>query len=238
MLPLWEEGFELSATQFRDQLAIHYHHGPSWLPPVCDGCGAPFSLQHGLDCAKGGLMKHDHDNLCNNNVKLADLVWGGVSLEPVIASENIRADQPSLQADWMVKGISEGNRMAFFDKRIIDADAPSYVKANLPLETVANCAIAAKKAKYCLTIKDVHFFSTPLVCSTNGALHRVFATHLKRLACRWARKVEKPFLVVMAWVLAKIQFAIFWAVNLRLRGTCHCIHGLHLQDGAAIGVGH
>ena len=47
VLPLREEGYDLSATQFRDQLAIRYHHEPLSLPVVCDGCGDPFSLQHG-----------------------------------------------------------------------------------------------------------------------------------------------------------------------------------------------
>ena len=57
VLPLREEGYDMSATQFQDQLAIRYHHEPSGLPASCDGRGAPFSLQHGLDCAKGGLVK-------------------------------------------------------------------------------------------------------------------------------------------------------------------------------------
>ena len=77
------------------------------------------SLQHGLDCAKGSLMKCGHDNLCENNAKLADLVWGGVLLERVIASKNIRADQSSLQADWMVRGVWEGNQVAIFDNHIV-----------------------------------------------------------------------------------------------------------------------
>ena len=52
VLPLQADSYDLSATQFRDQLAIRYHHEPAGLPSKCDGCGESFSLQHGLDCKK------------------------------------------------------------------------------------------------------------------------------------------------------------------------------------------
>ena len=42
VLPLRQEGYDMSAMQFRDQLAIRYGHEPSFQPSICDGCGAPF----------------------------------------------------------------------------------------------------------------------------------------------------------------------------------------------------
>ena len=104
MLPLESDGFRLSATQFRDQLAIRYHQEPAGLPAECDRCGAPFSLQHGLDCMKGGLVKKDHNDLCDSDTLLADIAWGGVSIEPVLVTKNDHCGQPRLQADWMATG--------------------------------------------------------------------------------------------------------------------------------------
>ena len=52
VLPLADEGYDLTAIQFRDQLALRYHRQPAALPAVCDGCGADFTLQHTLDCTK------------------------------------------------------------------------------------------------------------------------------------------------------------------------------------------
>ncbi len=238
VLPLRADGYDMSAVQFRDQLAIRYHQSPAGLPAVCDGCGASFSLQHGLDCAKGGLVKKGHNDLRDSDARLAELAWGGVVVEPVLVPENDRSARPMLQADWMVRGVWEGNRVAFFDNRITDADAPSYVRANLSWEAVSNQAVAEKKRKYRLVAEELRGSITPLVCSTDGVLHREYVAYQKRLAGRLATKWQKPFSAVMGWVRVRTQFAIFRAVDLRLRGTRRRIWGLGLQDGAAIGVGH
>ena len=76
-------------------------------------------------------MKRGNDGLHDNDAGLADLVWGGVSVEPILQADYERLDRPCLQADWMVRRVLEGSRVAFFDERIIDADAPSFLQANL-----------------------------------------------------------------------------------------------------------
>ena len=105
VLPMHEEGYDMSATQFCDHLAIRYHHEPVGLPASCGGCGVPFSLQHGLDCAKGGLVKKGHNDLCNSNARIADIAWGGVTIEPILVPENDKRKSPMVQADWMVRGV-------------------------------------------------------------------------------------------------------------------------------------
>ena len=99
VLPLQADGYDMTALQFHDQLAIQDHHEPAMFPTVCD---APFSLQHGLDWAKGGLVKKGHNDLRDSNARLADPAWGGVSIEPVLVPENDHCGRPALQADWMV----------------------------------------------------------------------------------------------------------------------------------------
>ena len=142
-----------------------------------------------------------------------------------------------LQADWMARGVWEGNRVAFFDNRITDADAPGYVLSNLSWEAIANKAAAEKKRKYRLVAEELRGSITPLVVSTDGVLHREYAAYQKRLACKLATKWQKSFSRVMAWVCIRTQFAVFRTVDMRVRGTCRHVWGLGLQDGAAIGLG-
>ena len=231
VLPLADEGYDLSATQFRDQLALRYHCPPPALPSACDGCGAPFSLQHGLNCAKGGLSKKGHDQVRNCEAQLAEEAWGGVVLEPVLVPELDRAGHPSLQADWSARGVWEGSRVAFFDNRIIDADAPSYVSSNTSWQALANRAAQQKRAKYQHVVEDLRGSITPLVCSTDGVLHVEYRAYQRRLAHRLALKREQPFSSTMAWVRIRLQFAIIRAVDLRLRGARMKFRGLSPADG-------
>ena len=100
----------MSANQFRDQLAIRYHRVPIGLPAQCDGCGASFSLQHGLDCKKGGLVKRGQDDLRDSDAALANSAWGGVAIEPALVPEDDRHGRPALRADWMARGVWESGR--------------------------------------------------------------------------------------------------------------------------------
>ena len=55
VLPLARSQFDLSAQEFRDGLALRCRKPLLSLPSVCDGCGAPFSVEHSLDCRFWGL---------------------------------------------------------------------------------------------------------------------------------------------------------------------------------------
>ena len=77
VLPTQQDGYDLSAQQFRDQLAMRYGREPLNLPSLCDGCDHDFSLWHALECKKGGLVKKGHDNLRDVCVRLSDMAWGG-----------------------------------------------------------------------------------------------------------------------------------------------------------------
>ena len=161
VLPLQADGYDLSATQFRDQLAIRYHHEPAGLPSKCDGCGESFSLQHGLDCKKGGLVMKGHNELRDFDATLANAAWGGVVIEPVLVPENIQQQRPLLQADWMARGVWEGSRVAFFDNRIVDADAPSYSATHLSWEAISKRAVMEKKRKYQSAVEELRASITP-----------------------------------------------------------------------------
>ena len=62
-LPFAHHHFDLSATEFRDALALRYNRPLLNMPANCDGCGAATSLEHALDCKKGGLVTQCHNEV-------------------------------------------------------------------------------------------------------------------------------------------------------------------------------
>ena len=52
--------FDLPATEFCDAPALRYNRPILKMPANCDGCGAASSLEHALDCKKGGLVTQRH----------------------------------------------------------------------------------------------------------------------------------------------------------------------------------
>ena len=79
---------------------------------------------------------------------------------------------------------------------------------------------------------------TPLVCSTDAVLHREYTAYQRRLASQLAGKWEKPLSLMVSWVRVRTQFAIFRAVDLRLRSSRRRLMGLTVHDGAGVGIGH
>ena len=120
--------------------------------------------------------------------------------------------------------------------RIIDANAPSYTHSFW--EAIANRAASFKKKMYKSAEEELRGSFTLIVCSTDAVLHREYASYQKRLASRLASKREKPYSVVMAWVRVRPLFAVFSAVNLRLRRLRRRLVGLNAKDGAGVGIGH
>ena len=83
-LPIAHHHFDLSATEFRDALALRYNRPLLKMPTNCDGCGAATSLEHALDCKKGGLVTQRHNEVRDVIGDLASVVFKEVVKEPVM----------------------------------------------------------------------------------------------------------------------------------------------------------
>ena len=95
VLPLCTHHFDLSATEFRDALAMRYQRPLLRMPATCDGCGAAFNLEHALDCRKGGLVIQRHNEIRDALGDLASIAFRNVLKEPIVKEANIRDGTPA-----------------------------------------------------------------------------------------------------------------------------------------------
>ena len=147
-----------------------------------------------------------------------------------------RNSRPALQADWSARGVWEGNRVALFDNRIVDANEPSYQRSLW--YAIARKAAEAKREKHAQASEDLRSSFTPLF-----ARRMPFSTGSTRLTRNALQAVSLPngTSSTQSWWPGsgcRPQFAIIRTVDLRLRGTRRRLVGLTLQDGAGLGVGH
>ena len=166
-------------------------------------------------------------------IELVSLVCKDVRSEPIMGPSDQAYDGD--RGDFLCRGFWESGVTAFFDNRIVNADAPSYVAKGQTWKQTADNAANEKKKHYTDMAEAVKGSFTPLVCSVDGALQRDFEMFLKRLGVLLANKWGKHKGEVMYWLRKKVQFAIIRAVNLRVRGTRKDIGGkLFHDDGAGM----
>ena len=62
-LPTRFEGNQVTEEEWHDNVSLRYGMRPVHLPQQCDGCGANFSVEHTLNCKKGGLVMWHHNDV-------------------------------------------------------------------------------------------------------------------------------------------------------------------------------
>jgi hypothetical protein len=84
VIPDCLNGNSLSAEEFRDNLRLRYNLLPLDMPQLCNGCGAPMTVEHALCCKVGGLVHIQHDNVADEWRHLCGctLTFGHVEREP------------------------------------------------------------------------------------------------------------------------------------------------------------
>ena len=230
VVPIEKNNFDLTALQFRDALAVRYKKPLLSIPPHCDGCGAPSSLDHFLICKKGGLIVQRHNEIRDAIGDLSALLWGQVTREPIVSEDG---EDGSLIADLGIRGVWSPQSEALFDIRVTDTDAQSYLR-HAP-ESVLFQAETEKKQKYsaAATARRAHF--TPLCFSVDGLAGSEAVCFIKRLATGLSSRWERSYSEVLCWIRTRLAFAILRATGLCVRGTRSKWRCLGLEDGAGIG---
>ena len=236
VLPSTVAGTDLSAQEFRDALCMRYGRTPKDLPTHCDGCGSKFTMQHALQCKKGGLVIYRHDEVKN---ELAHLIMTAMSDsairdEPLIISgrsakspkaENTKeANDQSLneqRGDISARGFWSIGTECIVDVRVTDTDQASSIKRGRTPEREIEIQESEKKRKYLQACLDQrrHFTPYVLIVSVEGLIGREAEAFTKRLAAKLALRWKKPYSQVCGFVKAKMSIAIVRATHLCLRGS-------------------
>ena len=235
VMPIAKHHFDLSAAEFRDALSLRYCRPSLGLPAICDGCSAPFSLEHALDCKKGGLVIQRHNEVRDALGDIAAKAYQEVTKEPIIREADDTQSITALVADLRIRGVWQPQAEALFDIRVVDTDAQSY--AHRTVDDVLISAEKEKKKKYNEAAAARHASFSPFVVSVDGYMGKEAKTVLSRVADKLASSWGKSYAVVMGWVQARMSFAILRATNLCVRGSrTKWRSGIGMDDGAGLGI--
>ena len=230
--PTYENGFYMTPDVFRDAVALRYGRIPPKMKSVCDGCGEDFTVSHALDCKKGGLVAHRHNDFRDLNINL--LHKSGltqITEEPVLKEFSADGDD-GLRVDWSARSFWESQREALFDCCILNADAPSHT--GTPLETILAASRNFKKRKYCATAESCGSTFTPVIATCEAIFDIEAEVYIKKLASLLAHKWKKGYSVIACYIRARMQVAILRSVSLCIRGTRMKWRSAVIDDGAGI----
>jgi len=142
--------YDLTTQEFCDVISLRYRKHLLNVPSSCDGCDAPFSLDHALICRKGGLIIQCHNEVRHAVGDLATLVWGWIVSELVVRDAS--ADSEALIVDLGARGVWEPQAMVLFDICVVHTDARFYLSYS-PGAVLASGE--AEKWKYCRPVLSV-----------------------------------------------------------------------------------
>ena len=125
MLRLARHHYDLTATEFRDALALRYHMALIEMPGSCDGCGDQFTIICAVDCWKGGLVIKDHNKVTDALGDITALEHSEVLMESSVRQANDKNRTTALVVDLGYCGMWQLQTVALIDIRVIDSDAPS-----------------------------------------------------------------------------------------------------------------
>ena len=245
-LPIREAGFSLNKQEFRDIVALRYGLQVSGLPETC-ACGQQFSCDHAMICKKGGFVSLRHNELRDITSEMLAEVCKDVKKEPELqplTGEELRyktanTDQRA-RLDLSARDFWNRGERAFFDIRVFDPVAPSYI--NQSLEAAHKRQENDKRRCYEERVINVeHASFTPIIFTIAGGMGKAAQKVFQRLADMLAESRGQPKCLVVAWMRCRLSFSLQRSAVLCLRGTrCRRHEMVVLRDtdiAAAVSMG-
>ena len=150
-LPLKHEGYVLNKREFFDAVSIRYRWRLRRLPINC-AYGKKFTVDHAMNCKKGGFVHKRHDGIRDIVAKMVEGVSYDVQTEPPLepvsgerlqTGSNIKVEA---RLDIAARGFWQRGEKAFFDVRVFDPFAKTHLCRNL--ESVFKQNETDKKREY------------------------------------------------------------------------------------------
>ena len=237
-LPIKDEGYVLNKQCFWDLVSMRYGWRLKRLPDYCE-CGAAFTTQHALQCAKGGFVTLRHNKIRNITANLLKEVCKDVRVEPTLqplSGESFTSkqsnDSDNARADVCARSFWLTGQVAFFDVRVFNPNAKRYV--NQELNKTYEMNEKEKKKQYNERIMQVeHGTFTPLVMSASGGMGRESRKFYARLSEMIAEKRKESYAFVASWIRRKISFALINSVCVCLRGSRSIYHSASLEESTS-----
>ena len=229
-LPIEEHGFALHKGGFQDALCLRYGWQPTLLPFQCV-CGKKFSVEHALNCPRGGFPSVRHNEVRDITADLLTEVCHGVGTEPHLQpvteeqfTHRTANREEGARLDIVAENFwSRDRQRSFFDVRVFNPLSPTYHNTSL-----AQCFRRnelEKRRAYDERIREIeHGSFSPLVFSTSGSMGSTATTVYKRLAAMIAEKNNKTYSKTIHWLRCRLNFSLLRSAIRCLRGSRSALH--------------
>eukprot|EP00804_Cyclotella_cryptica_P019798 CCRYP_009693-RA/>CCRYP_009693-RA protein AED:0.29 eAED:0.30 QI:0/0/0/1/0/0.14/7/0/1059 len=242
-------GTALSLQEWHDNLSLRYGKTPKGLPRKCDGCGAGFTVEHGLSCKKGGLVSIRHDDVRDEWAHLCGLALTSsrVTTEPLIhygdgmgaslggttGNRNGNTLGEEARGDVSAHGFWQKGRSTIFDVRITDTDSKSY--GNTASDKLLERFAQLKRDKYEEACLERRKDFTPLCYSVDGMACKAARAAERRLASLLSVKWDRQYSEMVNFIRTRMSLAVVRSNTLLLRSErMHTWHRRAPEDGSAI----
>ena len=222
-LPVKEQDMYLNRSEFHDAVALRYGLPLKNLPRNCP-CGSVFSVEHGLNCKKGGYVAARHDKVRNLLAGALQKVCKNVQVEPPLlrleGEQLHRSANTSNEARLDIKGSDfwMTGQVAFFDVRVTHVNAATH--ADKESCDIFKLQEEEKKRAYLERVTEVENGSfTPLVFGTNGGMGSECSIFLSNLAAKLSRTDETQYAKHLNYLRTRLSFSILKSAITCVRGT-------------------
>ena len=224
VIPLRKYGFSLTKSEFRDSLLLRYGKDLPRLPKTC-ACGTDMTINHALNCARGGYVIIRHNAIRDFLAEKLSEVCSDVQIEPqlqplegeVFSTRTVLTGEHA-RPDIRARDFYRQGQQSFFDIKMLNPNSDSY--AALATKKVYEQAERKKRALYNERILEVeHGTFAPLIFSVTGGAGPETQVLIKILCDKITRKNNQSYPCVVNFIKCKLAFLIRKLVLLCVRGT-------------------